>query len=223
MTLEVFEKVIKFLKVSDPMLVLVSGGEPLEHPNFFDMVNRIKKTMGVLNSETSRIVVTSNGMFTKDKDLLNKVCNLGVNIQIVNDAKYYPIKIEDPKRKNILYFDYMAGKLIPMGRALSNNLEITRQSPQCFNLRSFARTLRLPLPLVIKMMEARGKFCTPMISIDGGIMAGESSLCPPFAYVDASMDKITSNLNNFTCNKCGLMKNLDKNYLTAIGEDRNKL
>jgi hypothetical protein len=62
--------------------------------------------------------------------------------------------------------------------------------------------------------------CSPSISSDGTIVAGETSNCFPIGDVHSSAQDVTRALVAMSCNKCGLVDNLTQEQKVAIGEAR---
>jgi hypothetical protein len=62
--------------------------------------------------------------------------------------------------------------------------------------------------------------CSPSISSDGTIVAGETSNCFPIGNVHSTADQVTRALVSMSCNKCGLVDNLTQEQKIAIGEAR---
>jgi hypothetical protein len=62
--------------------------------------------------------------------------------------------------------------------------------------------------------------CSPSISSDGSIVAGETSNCFSVGDVHSSAEEITRALLAMQCNRCGLVDNLSQQEKLAIGEAR---
>lgn len=206
---KVFIKTLEFIKKNKPNIILVSGGEPTEHPKFFEYINKLK--LVVHNPEC--IVVASNGMFLANEQFTKKISKLGVGIQVTNDKRFYPMEIQKPKKKikNIVIVDKIQ-QVYPQGRARDNNLECTANAPKCFNIRSVVRNNANSLREAINILEFKAnKFCTPSVNIDGTISIGESSECFKVGTVFDSEQEIYNNIKNFKygeCNSCGMEEKL---------------
>jgi hypothetical protein len=222
MTDETFQAAFNKIKAWVPLVLLISGGEPTEHPKFIEYVREIKdffaldKTIG--NIADKRIVITSNGLFASDKDRFDEYMSLGVQWQVVNDPRYYPIRVEPIKDKHVMFFNEIPSLIFPAGRALANNIEAGVTNPKCFNMRNLVTTYQMPLPVAIKYMESNGKFCSPLIKPNGDIILGESVLCKPFGNVRDSDVDLHTNIINMRCNACGLFKNLPEDLRKMVGE-----
>lgn len=212
MSRETFNDVLQFLKRINPLAVLITGGEPTEHPDMFFMVDELLKLY-----HPKQLILTSNGkLFSEQPDMLEELASKKITIHVVNDARYYPVEviINHPA---VEYFDYIPAPLFPAGRAKDNRLETTRMTPGCFNIRSAVRS-QGNIIVAIKILELRGRFCTPVVDFDGTVRVGETLDCPAVGYINDSMETLCNNIKQFKCNACGLMNNLDARYRQAVGE-----
>jgi len=214
MTEGVYEQTLKLIKEIKLPIIMLTGGEPTLHPLLIPFIELAEK-------QKIKILILSNGTFVENKKLLNKIIEKDVSVQITNDPRYYPKKIEVYKHKKF-YYENSIRQISPFHRAVKNNIEITRMSPLCFNLRSLCRDHSInDFYKAVQALRLQGKMCTPSINIDGSIAAGESNACKTFGTVYDHNLTLTNNLNEFKCGKCGLYKNLGPEYLKAIGEDNN--
>jgi MoaA/NifB/PqqE/SkfB family radical SAM enzyme len=110
MSWTVFEKTVKFIQETRIPFIMLSGGEPIDHPLFLGIVNYAKK-------HGLHTIILSNGMFLEDKELREKVLDLGCVIQITNDKRYYPKTVPIIKHELLCYEDTLR-QLSPFGRAL---------------------------------------------------------------------------------------------------------
>lgn len=210
MSFEMFEKAIRFSETD--FLLIISGGEPLEHPNFFEFAQMIKKS----KFNQKMVTILSNGMFLEDEELRERVLDLGFSIQITNDSRFYPRPIPNFSHPLICGIERKLRIVSPLGRAAKNHLSSGRHSPLCFNLRSVVRNFG-NFRLGVLYLRSTGKFCTPSINVDGSISAGESNQCYRIGTVDSSDSELTNNLLSMQCNHCGLEDNLKHEYREAIG------
>ena len=198
MSMETFHKAMSFIErtYKSVKIVMISGGEPTENPLLPEFLKHL---------DGWNVVVLSNGLFLNDptkQELVNQILSNGVALQIYNDDRYYPIKVEPIKHPSIVYGDRI-NLMTPLGRALKNGLKSTRQSPMCFNLRSSARTLR-SFSEAVMALRMSGKMCTPSISVNGDVIAGESRFCHKIGTVESSEEELLENLLSISCNKCRL-------------------
>lgn len=210
MTLDTYKEVLRFIEWLKMPFILLSGGEPTQHPDIIKMVSLAKK-------QKVKVILLSNGTFLEKIELKKKIDALNITIQITNDKRYYPKRVPIINSPNYMYTTSI-GEITPMHRAKINNIGSGRKSPLCFNLRSILRHYK-DFKKSIEQLRQKGKMCTPSINIDGSISAGESNFCPAFGTVD-NREALTDNLYRFTCDKCGLVRNLDDRHLCAIGELR---
>jgi organic radical activating enzyme len=199
--------------------VLVSGGEPTEHPDFENFVSYIFECLKDANpNQPTALVILTNGLWMIDNpDKVRKIIEIKDDIhtiyfQVTNDTRYYPTKVEPHKRvfrdKNVLFFDHVES-LYPIGRARSNNLEWSRKSSHCFNVRALAKQRPLEQLKDIRKdmitMMSMPHVCTPHISVNGEIKLGESRLCPVCATIYDNMDTIMDKIRNFKCDQCKII------------------
>lgn len=205
MSMDTFLKTLDCIKRLEMPAICVSGGEPTDHPQYIDMMK--------LAVQRLTVIVLSNGLWY-ETDRRTQLLSLGVSYQVINDERYYPTKvvIDHP---DVLYDDHLIAPLSPFGRALENNLEYSRMSPMCFNLRSITRSYG-DIWYGIMGLRMRGKMCTPSVRVDGSIVAGESSSCHSIGTVEDSFETLTENLLNMKCNKCGLFDQLPEEYRRAV-------
>lgn len=221
MSMGMFKRALNFAKDAGSLGIILSGGEPFEHPQLENMVK-------LANKATVVTIVASNGLFTLDPEKLEIAKRLEAFIQVTNDERYYPKRIDESKLKPM-----MVGKPRERrGVSLEKNVRImdgckrskaagynpTRFSPFCFNLRSITR--RIGFPAAVSMLEYSGKFCSPSINVDGTIVAGEADTCLPIGDIQNNQQirVVEKSLKKMKCNRCGLLNNLDEEQANAIGE-----
>lgn len=208
MSVDTFSKTLDFIKRYKLMMIMLSGGEPTDHSDFFQLAEMIKGNV-ILP------LIISNGMFLNDIDKRNRILSLGISVQITNDARFYPKRIERFEHPLLTYETHIR-MVTPLGRAKTNNIVADRASPLCFNLRSLIRSFSNFEEAVI-YLRSYEKMCTPSINVDGSIVAGESSLCHRIGTVESSDAELVENILAMRCNKCGLEDNLSPLHRGAIG------
>lgn len=211
MSFEVLKDVVKFRNIYGGPIMLLSGGEPTEHPNFKDF---LKYTL-LNTSSDSKIIVTTNGLWLTENvsyiKEINEKYSYKCEFQVVVDDRYYPIHVDESsevfKLSNVhLCRDVM--NIYPQGRALKNNLPFRAKASKCFNLRAMVKQLKgRSLIDVFSMMNVRGFFCTPNIDINGSIKLGESSLCPVCSSIYESEENILTAIEKFQCHSCDFINN----------------
>jgi len=85
MSLETFKKVLPFIEAcyNGIRIILLSGGEPTNHPDILKIIEMVKNWNAVL---------LSNGLFYSGP-LKDPILDSGITIQVYNDPNYYDIVI----------------------------------------------------------------------------------------------------------------------------------
>lgn len=213
MTMDIFERALDFIKRSGVRVLLVSGGEPFEHPQVFEMADRLKETA------MERMLMpafASNGHFALNEELLERVKAMGIGVQVTCDPRYYKrILMRERFESDQFTYEDTLRIIFPCRRVRENGIVATRQSPSCFNLRSATRQKGLRQALTL--LELTGRVCTPAINVDGTVVAGEADTCHVIGTVDSDIEEVEENLKSMRCKTCGLHDNLSPEYLEAIG------
>jgi hypothetical protein len=216
MGLDVFEKVLSFAEACRTRVLIVSGGEPFEHPD----IAKILSMCAEFQVRTATVItVCSNGLFALDDEKLALAEHSGLIIQVTNDKRYYGRDLWLIKHKfdrPLMCFEDRIQLIVPCRRTKENNIPATRISPMCFNLRSAVRTLGFENGLIA--LEANGKYCTPSINIDGGVVAGEADTCFRIGDVSMRPSELTGRVREMRCGRCGLRAHLSGAHRAAIGE-----
>jgi hypothetical protein len=207
MSIEVFKAALEFNRKFDTPIIQISGGEPLEHPQFFEFIEYAK-------SQECTIVLLSNGMFLSDPELKNRVLGLGVLIQITNDDRYYPQPIEDCEHP-LVALSRRIPHIAPIGRAATNNLVVTRLTPLCYGLRARV-AIYGDFMAAVAHLRTTAHFCTPSINIDGTISVGESNQCYIIGDITSSNEELTKAIRQMKCNQCGLEDSLPPSHKVMI-------
>lgn len=209
-----------------PRRLLISGGEATEHPD----VEWFLETALAAHE----VILITNGMWLDDPALRAKILRpewKRLMVQVTNDPRFYPkqpvnVPTDDPR----VVFVPTLTVLVPLGRmkparARSGKDGVAvRKGPTSFNLRSVTRSTG-DVRIALTMLRARAALgmsgnCSPSISSDGTIVAGETSNCFPIGNIHSTADQVTRALVNMSCNKCGLVDNLSHEEKLAIGEAR---
>lgn len=224
MTLETANSVMDFIITNDMCHhMLITGGEPTEHPQFMDVMKTI---INRLNESKRKMIITitTNGVWCEThydevKELLDmNSSNLFISFQVSNDSRYYPKRLD--LNNPVFKLDKMVmcidedcvQQIYPQGRA-RNFKDWNAKCSKCFNTRSVTKQLfvkqsdvtNIQYPLlkdVIGYLESHNKFCTPAIHYDGGIGLGESDLCPCVATIFDDNVTISKNILKFDCYSC---------------------
>lgn len=225
MVFGILKKVVDKLNELPYHTLLLTGGEPTEHPDFWEITKYLSQNLK--NLDYIQVILTTNGLYLENHielaDALNHLFD-NFAIQITNDPRYYPKPLDESSPLYLHPYVFVAHKvehMTPQGRAVDNGLPSKRVASSCINCRSFIHQLpQHAIEDVIYALEAEEKYCTPTIGVDGMIRAGESSLCPPFASVEDSNEIISKKLKAFRCNQCatvGLNKNIPQVLKDMLG------
>ena len=210
-----------------PRRILISGGEATEHPD-------VEWFLTTVIDGGYEVILITNGMWLDDPVLRAKILRPEWNrllVQVTNDPRFYPkqptaVPTDDPR----VVFVPTLTVLIPLGRMKPDRVRSgrdglpVRKGPTSFNLRSATRSLG-DVRAALTMQRARAAIglsgnCSPSISWDGTLVAGETSNCFPIGDVHSTAEQVTRALVSMQCNKCGLVDNLTQEQKLAIGEAR---
>lgn len=227
MSMTVLEDSLRFLRDNNLgySSLIITGGEPTEHRNFDEVMNKIidfSMDFGCFRF----ITVTTNGELIQDnperfQGYVKRAKSSGITLmfQVSTDIRYYPRRIKTHKRifreDGFVLCDDCVEMIYPQGRALKNNIPWKSKASKCFNVRAISH--QLPNSSILRDIEGclagHGKFCTPHIGINGSIKLGESDLCPECASIYDSMEEIMEKIRRFKCSKCEhINKNLPDMY-----------
>ena len=216
MALDTFKAALKISVELGDLCLLISGGEPTDHPDVIEFLKLAKATPVV----GQQVLLLSHGMWLTDPAFdaakRQEIIDIVDGIQVTNDPRYYPRRIERVANPKIAYEDHIR-QVVPFGRAKTNKIPSERTSPLCFNLRSFTRSFG-DIRQAIVAQRMRGSFCTPSINTNGDILAGEAISCCPVGNVHDTWQTVNDGTINLKCNNCGLVDNLSPQYKAAIGE-----
>lgn len=219
-TADVFQRALDFTaRIEGPAagVVLLSGGECTEHPAILELVDAVL-ARGWLP------VLLSNGQFLRDDALREAILSRDVQVQVTHDERFYPGKpprfVDDHRVAYVKALSVM----IPLGRfAGKQRADVpTRRAPASFNLRSATRGLGSFSAAVqlqrVRTLGGLSGACTPSVTAEGDVVAGESRLCFKLGTVDSTNDELTrAVLEMGSCNRCGLETGLGPRERTAIG------
>jgi hypothetical protein len=207
-----------------PRRVLISGGEATEHPD-------VEWFLETVLDRGYDVILITNGMWLDDDSLRSRILRPDwkrLLVQVTNDPRFYPRKpgsIPDDPR---VVFVPSLTVLIPLGRMKPARARSgvdgvpMRKGPTSFNLRSLTRSLGDVRP-ALTMLRARAAIgmsgnCSPSISHDGTLVAGETNSCFQIGDVHSTAEEVTRALVAMSCNKCGLVDGLTHEQKLAIGE-----
>jgi len=192
--------------------IMVTGGEPTEHPEFVKMMGKIISKMSC-QSYPCVITITTNGFWCLEhpeeaKKIAVETGYVKVFWQVSTDRRFYPKEL--PTHKKLwrepgfcLCTDCVTA-LYPQGRALDNYPDLcTAKASKCFNVRALTKQLPNPsVESIVRELLNKQKFCTPAIRVDGSISLGESDLCPKMASIYDNPDEIIKKIKEFKCHQC---------------------
>jgi len=216
MSLEVFRQALDFAEACQVKVILISGGEPFEHP---DIAEILAMCAEVQKRTMVPMTLCSNGLFILDKEKAALARRCGMIIQVTNDQRFYGRNLKLIQHMFDLpqmCFEDHIRSLVPCRRTRENSIPTSRISPMCFNLRSATRSIGLING--IDALESSGKHCTPSVNIDGSIVAGEADTCFKVGDVSMRLQDVEELIKKARCNKCGLRDNLAPVHKAAIGE-----
>ena len=168
-----------------PRLLLLSGGEATEHPDVLWFLETAR-------AANYRVILITNGMWLDNPELRAQILRPDwpdLMVQVTNDPRFYPtapkaVPTDDPR----VVFVPALTVLITLGRLtklklsrLPQDAPPIRKGPTSFNLRLMTRSFG-DVREALYMQRARAVtgmsgHCSPSISSDGSIVAGESSNC----------------------------------------------
>lgn len=223
MDFDMLEKVIQKLNEFPYRLLLISGGEPAEHPQLLMVMEYMARNLRRLKEIV--VVLATNGLYFENHlELARKIHNLfpTLQIQVTNDRRFYPVDIDESKpfyRERYVTVCREVEMITPQGRALDNHIPTPRTASSCVNCRSIIHQIpRHTIEADIQALEAHHKFCTPTIGVDGMLRAGESSLCPGFASVEDDNATISRKLMEFRYNQCAETAGLNRHIPQMLKE-----
>lgn len=190
MTRETFSMALSFAKDNGEVHILISGGEPTEHPDLVDFCREINQTH-------IRFSIASNGMWLGNFRLewaiekISKMKNF-VGGQIYSNPKWYRLHEEICRRYeesngrwtglrwNLDTHDIRA--MSDIGRARDNERAMTEVDASPYHNMCLTACVTAAqvdsLPDFFHLMLMQQRFCTPMVDYKGDIHMSESCLCP---------------------------------------------
>lgn len=226
MTLATWYKCVQHAKDAGSKVVLISGGEPTEHPHWSLIVEEACKNFFSVVIPTNGSWINSTATEAIMLDILNKYENCSV--QITSHGSYYPkhaqtctaVRKFKQRLKNSPIRDLRKIEfnqihacidtdihLVPLGRAAKDEMCLhlseldTAVTASCFMGALVAA--QTDYKSAVAILESRGHFCRPRINWKGEIGWSESALCPNFATVDDKFEDIVAKVKDWLpCGKC---------------------
>lgn len=222
MSMETVEQCARHAEELGVMAIMISGGEPTEHPQFKEIVRRFLKF--------PIVCIISNGDWADNLEMIKTMrwllSHKNVSLQITNIPGIYPREVNIRKIRTL--FPRVAVEqngllMMSLGRATEHEefLAAARQHPyttSCFS--SALTSAQMPYPYAIRNMEVRGKFCHPLIDWKGGMHWSESCQCPSFADISEPLEDIAVKAHRWRpCGSCPdykkLLDNNSPQYIAA--------
>lgn len=195
MTTGTFFEAVKFAERSNAHVILLTGGEPTEHPDFEDMVATCCRKFVM-------VMITTNGMWIDTPEKVDAMQRLfarydNLTTQITNISKYYPKSVDIQQIKDLFgckaFFETEHLNLLALGRAAQDPVLVRESESSLGTMSCFSSALvsaQLPYQMAIANMESRGKFCHPLVDYRGNLHWSESCQCPSFAHLSDGFDEI---------------------------------
>jgi len=212
-----FHKAIKFAQYIGCSSVILSGGEPTTHPDFF-------KFCKSLNDDYKMpFTIVSNGTWCDDEKIVRQVKRICsdfkymIGMQVYTNKLFY--KDYDKIHNNKAFFDSFDGKITldesqirsmqDLGRARTCEIaqkmcDESEYHMSCLNAALISKQVSYPTAYG-KQLEMNAKhFCHPMVDFNGYVHLSESWLCPNVGNVTKDLfDKIWLNIQLYQpCGKC---------------------
>lgn len=211
-----------FLKMLDNVHVLtvaITGGEPMMHPKWFEIVNKVSLKVPI-------VTILTNGFWMGDPETVDNVISLlktypKLMIQVTSVAKYYKdhsktlrlvdafkqrLKAEGLKRRMGLHSEDI--HLLSLGRCTQHPemMEEAAHDPagtcSCLKGATFAAQCT-SFQHALSVLEIKGAFCKPSIDWKGNIRWSECWLCPSFSSVFDDPSEIGKRAMGWRpCGKC---------------------
>ena len=240
MSMEVLDDIIQF--INHPELrfrvILVSGGEPTEHPRLFDILDRLYET-NTQNKwgERKAIILATNGMFLNRNEKPegyqivreftgHLLSYKDLRIQLTADPRFYKTQINEKnlkylkkKARNLLLIENTVTLLADYRRATTGTMPKMnyRTAPFCFNARSMANN-GYTFPMIVEHREVKNnKFCAIGFDMQGNIRISESLTCAPIGNVNTPMHELVNSIRELRCQSCSAFKQLSPAHRNAIG------
>ena len=183
--------------------ILVSGGEPTEHPEFVSLVEEL------IGKTHQLVVVATNGVWmqTHEKEVKALIENAGLArllFQVTSDSRYYPVTIDTSlpvfQLPEVTVVDSVP-QLYPMGRALKNGLECKVVAKKCLNFTLVCRQVN-SFEEAVRAFVKMGRLCCPAVRWDGTISLGEADQCQSIGTLQSSLESLYRNALWHECHKC---------------------
>lgn len=213
MDFDTFKDAIDFQNRYGSVYLMITGGEPFEHPQWCSFLEYAYR-----NVNNAIIEVATNGRYLQEYHEVMRqyvASHAAMMFQITNDPKYYPYKLERSlpifNLPNVVFIDNVPN-IYPQGRA--QHMPHHSKGSKCCNIRMVVKQIKsFSLQENLMAMAAKDKVCTPFIDIHGNIKLGESDLCPACSSIYKKESDIIRDIWNFECHKCDFInEKLEQKY-----------
>jgi len=207
-----FIECLCFAKKCQAKSLIISGGEPFEHPKLFDFLRL------AMNAGFPAIIVATNGTFASNENLYNQATNPEFNnvmFQVTNDSRFYPQNVNSIKSKfegKKWFFIQRIQKIHRCNRTEKNKIITDPPTSTCCNIRSIFNEVK-KLDVAIQILEnVLQKFCKPSINTDGSIAVGEKDTCFKIGHVSDDIERIEAMLHAMQCDNCNISIQESRRY-----------
>jgi len=220
MSENVFLDVLQLCHMCNPHIISISGGEPLEHPEWLQIAYSLLAVRSALF-----VNILTNGSWiedTKKRFMMAKLIRESkgrIKVQVYSHPKYYKnhtwtVEHEKQFRSIGCTPDFHSPIYMQdLGRARKNCRQEVEKSdfvPSCINSHLIAQQSG-SLSQFLRMSMQAGKFCRPLIDPMGNIHMSESCLCQSVAHVsDGPVEIFRKMKESKPCKGCSLYKNFEE-------------
>ena len=242
MTTQLFYNVMRFVKYAGSRTLLISGGEPTAHPDWYQFMLQACSDM-MKHHHCSVVILATNGAWLRNHDVSieNKVrtlieTNPNLIVQVTSIEGIYPdhqktvdefrrfkMSLYDLHRSRISLITELTG-IIALGRACESEKYLSSSQKSSTTTSCFPSAVvaaQTDFKSAIDVLESKVKLCHPLIDWQGKLHWSESWLCPSFGQIPSEESFDESVFDDIAeaacvwrpCGKCpGYKKLLENNY-----------
>ena len=224
MTEETLDKILATPFFTNSLTISISGGEPTEHPHFFEMLEKV-----LLKAKGQKVVtVMSNGLWgyiDGYKEMILELLDQHklLYFQVTNDPEFYPYNVKFIKHEKI--FNEEKLRIIDiLGRAKNLDINqikdrIRKVAPNCYNFKSVFKKEK-DLVTTASVLEQNEKFCHTLFEYNGDYCPSECGRWITGNVHDKNFiqNATAKALETFTpCNECGIWDKTAPMYKMFLG------
>lgn len=238
MSSETFGQAIGLAERLGVRALVISGGEPTEHPEWDRFVSLAAKKFQSVSIPTNGAWLFSPRKHSLMTDILRSFSSVKLQIssfeglykdhvRTVAATREYALELKALGLKKRMYLETdrktIDVKMVELGRCcdsprLAEIAKVSSCTASCITGSVLAA--QTTIGNVIRTLEQKGHFCKPLIGWDGGLRYSESCLCPPFAYVSEDFRTIEEKSSSWRpCGSCAGYRKLcesdEPKYLMA--------